>query len=110
MVIVGKQAVFRCGYPTADFIAWRINETRVSVNSPHKDPGITINTTIDQDRNVVHNLNIVAQFNYNETEVVCIAMVMGRVNQTTPVHLLIQGKLGLTGSLGTVLHCYYFDL
>ena len=102
--------MFRCGYPTADFIAWRINETRVSVNSPHDDPGITISTTVDQDRNVVHNLNIVAQFNYNETEVVCITMIMERANQTTPNHLLIQGKLDLTGSLNIVVQCYYFDL
>lgn len=92
MVGVGQVAVFRCQYPTADLIAWRVNETQVSVFNPPRAPGITIDTTSD----TISVLTIVAQFNYNETEVVCIAAFTdGRMsNETTPVHLLIQGECG----------------
>jgi hypothetical protein len=107
VVGVGQVAVFRCQNLNADFIAWRVNETRVTSNSPHPDPGITVDTTMD----VVNLLSIAAQSEYNETVIVCeAASIGGGSNETIPVKLLIQGETAtdsvyLTGIRRATLYC-----
>jgi alpha/beta superfamily hydrolase len=95
VVGVGQVAVFRCQNVNADNVYWRVNETSVTFNSPHPDPGIAIDRTTDENDNVVNLLSIAAQSNYNETVIVCAAnfLVGGSLtNDTTPVKLLIQGE------------------
>ena len=91
IVGVGLQAVFRCQNLNADFIAWMVNETRVTLNMPHPDPNIRVDTTRDENNNVINLLNIAAQSKYNETVIVCVAGSIGS-NDTAPVKLLIQGE------------------
>jgi hypothetical protein len=94
VVGVEQVAVFRCQNLNADFVVWRVNETHVTFNSPHPDPDITIDRTMDGNDNVVNLLSMVAQSNYNKTVIVCIAnSIGGNSNYTTPVKLLIEGKL-----------------
>ena len=70
-----------------------MNETRVTFNKCHPDPGITISTTLDENNDVVNLLSIDAQAKYNETIIVCAANIQGGgSNDTTPVKLLIQGE------------------
>ena len=94
VVGVGQMAEFRCQNPNADFIAWRVNETRVTFNKPHPDPSITINTTRDESNDVVNLLNIDTQSKFNETTIVCVAVSTGgSSSDTPPVKLLIEGEL-----------------
>ena len=80
MVGVGQEAVFRCQNPDATVIGWELNGSEVgSANPP---PGVTPG---------INTLTIVAQSNYNETEVVCLAFSSSGSTRTTPVSLLIQG-------------------
>jgi hypothetical protein len=98
VVGVGQVAVFRCQYSNVPLIFWRVNETRVTFNSPHPNPGITIGTTMDENNNVVNLLSILAQSEYNETVIVCEAkFLVGSPNETTPVKLLIQGEPATDG-------------
>ena len=100
VVGVGQQAVYRCLNPTANAISWRWNGSVVIDSSP--PAGITLGMTMDGNRNV-RTLTIVAQPNYNETEVVCVAIIivgqMSQNEETTPVSLLIQGGTKLHGNL-----------
>ena len=80
MVGIGQKAVFRCRNPTANAIGWIWNGSEVMVDSP--PPGITLGS---------NTLTIVAQSNYNETEVVCVAFSSSGSVETTPIRLLIQG-------------------
>ena len=93
VVGVGQMAVFRCQNQNAHNIFWRMNETPVTFNKLHPDPGITISTTLDENNDVVNLLSIDAQEKYNETIIVCAANIQGGgSNDTTPVNLLIQGE------------------
>ena len=98
LVGVGQIAEFRCQNPSADLIAWRMNKTQnlMSVFNPPRAPGITIDTTSD----AISILNITAQSNYNETEIVCrAAFTDGRMpKETIPVRLLIQGETDKYGT------------
>ena len=91
---VEQMAVFRCQNPNAEFLSWRVNETRVTFNKLHPDPGITISTTRDENNDVVNLLSIDAQSKFNETTIVCVAssIIVGDSSDTTPVKLLIQGE------------------
>ena len=80
MVGIGQEAVFRCRDPTAINIGWILNRSEVMVASP--PPGITLGS---------NTLTIVTQSNYNETEVVCLALFRNGSVETPPVTLLIQG-------------------
>ena len=81
VVGVGQEAVFSCLDPTAFTYGWIWN--RSEVRAPDPPSGIKLNNNI---------LTIVAQSNYNETEVVCVAFFnSGEPMRTTPVRLLIQG-------------------
>ena len=88
---VGQQAVFRCHNPTATVIVWRWNDSALSESNP--PPGVTPNRVLDESGNVLeYTLTIVAQSNYNETEVVCIAIFIDMPREeTAPVSLKIQG-------------------
>ena len=91
VVGVGQRAVFRCHHLTANAISWKWNGSVVIDGSP--PPGIVLGMTMDGNKNV-HTQSIVAQPNYNETEVVCVAVFVGSSmpdEETTPVGLLIQG-------------------
>ena len=80
VVGVGQEAVFICRNPTASGFGWIWNGSDVRTVDP---PGITTDDNV---------LTIVAQSDYNETEVVCVAFfISGGSNRTTPVRLLIQG-------------------
>ena len=81
MVGIGQEAVFRCHDPTTTAIGWRWNGSEVMVGNP--PPGITPGSG---------SLAIVAQLNYNETEIVCLALSSSGSVETTPVRLLIQGS------------------
>ena len=103
VVGVGQHAVFRCQNLNALVIVWRVNETQVTSNIPHPDPGITVDTTIDENDNIINLLSIAAQLEYNETVIVCTAgsIGAGSSNDTTPVKLLIQG------TCKPATDCYY---
>ena len=97
MVGVGQQAVFRCRHPSTTFISWRVNETITVLEGVSGPSGITAGRTLDVSGNVIDfTLTIVAQSNYNETQVKCIATFRGNQNlndqETTVVNLTIQGK------------------
>ena len=93
VVGVGQMAVFRCQNLNVPVIFWRVNETQVTFNVHHPDPGITISTTRDENNTVVNLLSIIAQSKYNDTTIVCIAVsVGGSSSDTTPVKLLIEGE------------------
>jgi hypothetical protein len=70
-VATGAEAVFRCRYPTADIIRWRVNGSLVG-RSP---PRYIIPSTIihDDNGNLVDTLTIIARPELNGTEVVCVA-------------------------------------
>ena len=98
VVGVGQQAVFRCQNLNALVIVWRVNETLVTFNKPHPDPGITVSTTRDENNDVVNLLSIIAQSKYNETVIVCAASIQGGgSNDTAQVKLLIQGEPATDG-------------
>ena len=80
MVGVGQQTVFRCLNPTAFTYGWIWNGSEVRALDP--PPGITPDDNI---------LTIVAQSDYNETEVACVALFRDGSIRTAPVRLLIQG-------------------
>ena len=82
MVGVGQEAVFRCRNPTATAIGWIWNGSELMAAS--LPSGITLGSNTE-------TLTIVAQSNYNETEVVCLAFSRSETMETTPVRLLIQG-------------------
>ena len=93
VVGVGQMAEFRCQNPNAHNIFWRVNETRVTLNKPHPDPGITIRRIRDENNDVVNLLSIDAQSKYNDTTIICIAVsISGSSSDTPPVKLLIQGE------------------
>ena len=95
MVAIKEEAVFRCLHSTAPVIAWKVNGSVVSQRDP--PPDITPGRTLSGSGNVVdYTLTIVAHSNYNETEVVCVAIFIGSSmldEETTPVRLLIQGEI-----------------
>ena len=83
VVGVGQEAVFVCRNPTAFVFGWIWNGSNVRTADP--PPGITPDDNI---------LTIVAQSDYNETEVVCVAFISSEdLMRTIPVRLLIQGKV-----------------
>lgn len=67
---MGEEAVFRCRYPTALFILWRVNDSLVGRDSPRD---ISPNTTRDDNGNLVDTLTITARPEYNGTRVVGVA-------------------------------------
>ena len=76
--------MFRCRNPPATAIGWVLNGSDVRRENP--PPGVTLSAN-------TLRLTIVAQYNYNETEVVCVAFSSGGSEmRTTPVTLLIQGS------------------
>ena len=92
VVAVGQQAVFRCQNLDTDVIAWRVNESQelITVNNQPEDSGIMV--AVD---GTLNTLTIVAQSNYNETIVVCVAVFINNQmlnEETSPVNLTIQGK------------------
>ena len=95
MVAIGEEAVFRCLHSTAPLIVWNWNGTLVRESNP--PPGITPGRTLDENGNVIlYTLNVTAHSNYNQTEVVCVAVFIdGQIpdDETTPVSLLIQGEV-----------------
>ena len=82
VVGVGQEAAFFCCNPTANVIGWIWNGSDVRSEAPPS--GITPGT---------NSLTIVAQSDYNETEVACVAFSRGGSMETTPVRLLIQGTI-----------------
>ena len=86
VVGIGQEAVFRCQNPAATAIGWIWNGSEVTIASP--PPGITLGSNTE-------TLTIVAQSNYNETEVVCLAFSRSAPIETTPVRLLIQGIISI---------------
>ena len=94
MVGTGEQAEFSCLHSTTDVIAWKVNGTVVIDSNP--PPNITTGMTTDEKGNVAtHTMTIVAQSNYNETEIVCVAAYVGDImpeEETAPVILLVQGN------------------
>ena len=96
VVGVEQQAVFRCHHPSTTFISWKVNETITVLEGVSGPPGITAGRTLDGSGNVIDfTLTIVAQSNYNETQVKCIATFSGNQNpneETRSISLSIQGK------------------
>ena len=96
VVGVGQKAVFICHSPTASAYGWIWNGSDVRTLDP---PGITPDDNI---------LTIVAQSDYNETEVVCVAFfINGEPMRTTPVRLLIQGKESAPIDIRHIVRHYY---
>ena len=94
VVGAGQQAVFRCLHLTAVAILWKVNGTVVSEHNPPRD--VTTGRTLDGNRIVTgYTPTITAQLNYNETEIVCVAVFVNNsilIEETAPVNLTIQGK------------------
>ena len=69
---LGSLAEFRCQHPTADDITWAINGT--SLNQL-QDPDIVTSSRIENG-SAVQILSIPALLMYNNTDVVCIAVIL----------------------------------
>ena len=79
-------AMFRCSHQLADGIGWRLN------GLPVRDfPNITTGST-NENGAVVVTLSIPARSQYNGTEVVCVAFILGESSELTPpITLLLTG-------------------
>jgi hypothetical protein len=95
VVGIGQEAVFRCRHPNMTFISWRINETITILDGNPGPSGVTTGRTSGGSETMINfTLTIVAQSNYNGTEIVCIATFpAGNVpnEETASVNLTIQG-------------------
>ena len=86
VTFVGEETVFQCRHPTADSIAWSVNESSVTQNpSPDIIPGFIT----DDDGNLVNTLTIIARLVYNGTVVECVALFLdGSPAETSPAAVL----------------------
>ena len=92
MVGANVDAVFRCQYPTADAIVWRVNGSIVAMGK--RPPNTTTAATSDGSGTLVYTLTILALPEYNRTEVECDAITSSLTEGRSPlVTLLIQGIL-----------------
>ena len=83
MVGVGVVAMFRCDYPDARFIGWKVNNSDLETQS---FPNITID---DQSR----VLTILALPEYNGTMIVCEALPRnGNLIPSPSANLFVQGN------------------
>jgi hypothetical protein len=90
-VIPGAEAVFRCQYPAASDIRWRVNGSLVGRSPP---PDITPGIIRDDNGNLVDTLTIAARPEYNGTEVVCVAkFIDGTQAMNSSMALLLGTKL-----------------
>ena len=91
-VTIGEQAVFYCNHSTTQDIAWRVNETSLSVLNL---PTITTRRIRPQDSvGFVHELTIQALAEYNQTSVQCLAYVSESPAEFSMprAEILIQGE------------------
>ena len=81
------QAVFYCQHLTADYVVWEVNDSLLVRNPP---PGITPDTTRDNNGSLVDTLTITARPEFNGMKVVCVAGFDGGrpEERTQPVFLL----------------------
>ena len=83
--------MFQCTHTSASFINWRINGTPVNpINPP------TFVTLTSSDGHLSDTLTILAQPEYNRTQIVCEATVSGSLQQSLPAILTVISKLGHT--------------
>ena len=91
IVAVGKSAKFYCNHSTTQDIAWRVNDTSLSVLklSTITTQRIRVQTN---DTGFVYELAIQALTEYNQTSVHCLAYIDGSPVEYSPeVTMLIQG-------------------
>lgn len=90
-VTIGEQALFYCNHSTTQDIAWRINDTSLSVLNL---PTITTRRIRLQDSpgdSFVHELAIQALMEYNQTSVQCLAYIGSSPEYSPEATVLIQG-------------------
>ena len=91
---IGDQAIFYCNHSATQDIAWRVNETSLSVLNL---PTITTRRIRLQDSvggGFIHELSIQALAEYNQTSVQCLAYISGSSAELSMpgARILIQGK------------------
>ena len=94
IVAVGKSAKFYCNHSATQDIAWRVNDTSLSVLklSTITTQRIRVQTNGTVGDSFVHELAIQALAEYNQTSVHCLAYVDGSPVEYSPeVTMLIQG-------------------
>lgn len=95
-VTIGEQAVFYCNHSATQDIAWRVNETSLSVLNL---PTITTRRFRPQDSlGFIHELTIQALAEYNQTSVQCLAYISGSPAELSMprANMSIQGNLTLS--------------
>lgn len=98
IVAVGEPATFYCNHSATQDIAWRVNDTSLSVLRLSTVKARTIIRKLQTNDSVgdgfVHELSIQALMEYNETSVRCLAYIDGSSVEYSPnVTMLIQGKV-----------------
>ena len=88
MVSAGEEAVFRCQYPSARYIDWRVNGSIVG-QSPF--PDIT-HTSTQSSGTVEGILTIIAHLEYNGTVVECKAILHNSSFELSPPAVLKGNK------------------
>ena len=87
----GGIAVFFCQHDTAQIITWQVNETMLSNIDASN---ITACTSPIPNGPLLHTLKIPSERQYNNTEIVCLALFLDGSQTGTPaVYLTLQGTL-----------------
>ena len=96
IVAVGELATFYCNHSATHDIAWRVNDTSLSVLKLSTVKAQTIKRFQTNDSvgvSFVHELAIEALIEYNQTSVRCLAYIDGSPVEYSPnVTMLIQGN------------------
>ena len=86
---VGMEAFFNCTHSTALSIIWNFNGTDLIRGRDHFPNGVT-----DINMGAQHTLIISAITNYNDSLIICVAILRDSTREETPpVSLLIQGTM-----------------
>lgn len=109
IVALGEPATFYCDHSATQDIAWRVNDTSLSVLRLSTVKTRTIRRIQTNDSvgdGFVHELAIEAHIEYNQTLVRCLAYVDGTPVEYSPnVTMLVQGKVLLGISTLGLLPC-----
>ena len=95
-VAVGKPATFYCNHSTTQDIAWRVNDSSLSVLnlSTVTTQRIRLQANDSAGDSFVSELAIQARTEYNQTSVQCLAYIDGSPVEYSPkVTMLIQGEV-----------------
>ena len=92
-VTIGEQALFYCNHSATQDIAWRVNDTSLSVLNLPTSTTRRIRPQDSTDDGLVHELAIQALMEYNQTSIRCLAYIGLSPEYSPEATMLIQGKL-----------------